>query len=203
MSSSRLPRSGADDRRLLGLAVFLILVGLLLGPGYYLYWRYLSGEDTATLELTERADRFTLPDGTIQRYRSGPGYRPVPLALHPERNQIRLSLRFDFPAGAAQDSTNTYLLTVYDGDFPIVQREFTVPARPGSSERVVVPPFSTRSPLDHSMTLEELGKPSLPASRVTVTVRENVTPLLSTYAWSGAALLLVGIVLYVIEQRRW
>lgn len=192
-----------DDRRLQGLSVFLILFGLLLGPGYYAYSRYVSGEDSATLELTERSDRFTLDDGSIQRFRSGFGYRPTPLAISPERNEIRLTLRFHFPDGAAPaDATNRYLVTALDGDYPISQHEVTVGARAGTSRTVRLPPFATRSPLDHSLVVEELGKAAFPADRLSVTVRERVFPLSPTYTWSGFAVLLVGAVLYVVGLRR-
>lgn len=192
-----------DDRRLQALSVFLVLFGLLLGPGYYGYSRYVSGEDSATLELTERSDRFTLADGSIQRFRGGFGYRPTPLALSPERNEIRLTLRFHFPEGAAPaDSKNRYLVTALDGDYPIAQHEITVDARAGRSETVRLPPFATRSPLDHWLVVEELGKPAFPADRLSVTVREHVFPVVQIYAWSGFAILLVGAVLYAVGLRR-
>jgi hypothetical protein len=197
------PQPGRDDRRLQALSVFFIIVGLLLGPGYYAFCRYFSGQDSATIELKERSDRFVLLDGSIQRFRSGLGFRPAPLELHPERNEIRLSLRFQLPAGAAPaDATNRYLLTVLDGDYPIVQRELSVPAKPDSNPTVVLPAFATRSPLDHLLILEELGKPGLPGDRVIVTVRENVAPLIATYLWSGVTMLLVGGVLYLVALRR-
>lgn len=197
------PRPRRDDRRLQHLSIFLILFGLLLGPGYYAFCTWFSGQDSATIELNERSDRFVLPDGSIQHFRSGMGYRPTPLDLHPERNQVRLSLRFHLPAGAApDDATDRYLLTVLDGDYPILQRELVIPARPDSTRTVSLPAFSTRSPLDHLLILEELGKPGFPADRVSVMVRENVFPLITTYAWSGVTMLLVGMVLYIVALRR-
>lgn len=199
--AGRLP--GRDDRRLQGLAVFFILFGLLLGPGYFAYSRYVSGEDAASLELKERSDRFTLDDGSIQRFRSGFGYRPTALDLHPERNEIRLTLRFRLPDGAAPaDATNRYLVTVLDGDYPVSQHDVSIDARPGRTQTVRLPPFATRSPLDHLLIVEELGKPALPAESVTVGVRERVFPLSPTYAWSGFALLMVGAVLYLVALRR-
>ncbi len=199
--AGRLP--GRDERRLQGLSVFFILFGLLLGPGYYAYSRYVSGEDAATLQLKERSDRFTLDDGSIQRFRSGFGYRHTTLALHPESNEIRLTLGFRLPEGAAPaDAGNRYLVTVLDGDYPISQHDVSVAARPGQTQTVRLPPFATRSPLDHVLIVEELGKPALPAEEVSVTVRERVFPLSPTYAWSGFALLMVGAVLYLIALRR-
>ena len=67
-------------------ALILLVLGLLLGPGYYAYCEYLSGEEVARHELRERADRWTLPDGSIQRFSGHLAYQPVILELTPQRN---------------------------------------------------------------------------------------------------------------------
>jgi hypothetical protein len=53
------------------------------------------------LELSGRADRWALPDGSIQRFRSGLAYRPTTLGLHPERNGVRLAVEVRPDASAS------------------------------------------------------------------------------------------------------
>ena len=50
-----------------GPAILLIILGAGLGPGYYGYCEHLSRENLQSITVAERADRWTLPDGTIQR----------------------------------------------------------------------------------------------------------------------------------------
>ena len=62
-------------------AALLIALGLILGPIYSTFWESLSGTLHESRALTERSDRWTLPDGSIQRFRGGLAYRPVALKL--------------------------------------------------------------------------------------------------------------------------
>jgi hypothetical protein len=50
-------------------AALLIALGLILGPIYSIFWESLSGTLHESHALTERSDRWTLPDGSIQRFR--------------------------------------------------------------------------------------------------------------------------------------
>jgi hypothetical protein len=89
----------------------------------------VSGRTTATFTLDQRADRWALPDRSIQRFRSGLAYRPVTLDLHPERNGVRLTLAFDMPAEGSP-AVNRYQATLFDLDHPLLQRELSVDVRP-------------------------------------------------------------------------
>ena len=171
--------------------VLLVLLGLLLGPGYYLYCEHLSGRLTATFELSERADRWALPDGSIQRFRGGLAYRPVILDLHPERNFVRLTLTFDMPA-EGQQAVNRDQATLFDLDHPLLQRELAVEARPGASASQRVGTVQVHTPGAHLFLLEELGAPGLTPARVVLTVREEVERPVMPLVWAGIAMLLAG-----------
>ena len=173
-------------------SILLILLGLLLGPGYYLYCEHLSGRTATTLELNERADRWALPDGSIQRFRSGRAYRPLVLDLHPERNRVRLSLAFDLPA-EGRPAVNHYQATLFDLDHPLLQRELSMHVRPGASASARVGTVQVHTPGEHLFLLEELGTPALTPVRATLTVREAVERPLMPVVWAGIAMLLAGL----------
>jgi hypothetical protein len=152
----------------------------------------VSGRTTATFALDQRADRWALPDGSIQRFRSGLGYRPVTLDLHPERNGVRLTLAFDMPAEGSP-AVNRYQATLFDLDHPLLQRELSVDVRPGASASARLGTVKIHTPGGHLFLLEELGTPALTPVRATLTVREEVERPLMPLMWAGIGMLLAGI----------
>ena len=113
-----------------GPAILLIILGVILGPGYYAFCEHLSGEKLQSVTVTERADRWTLPDGTIQRFRKGLAYRPVVLALEPDLNRLRLSLTLEFPAEGEGPQVE-YLATLLDQDYPVIVQPLVLPRPAG------------------------------------------------------------------------
>src|SRR5690242_12609868 len=86
------------DRTLQRIAAWLLALGLMLGPVYlYMTTRIVGGEAGPSVTLTERAQRWTLPDGAILRFTRGAAYKPVELQLDPQMNPIGLQLVFDAP----------------------------------------------------------------------------------------------------------
>jgi hypothetical protein len=144
------------------------------------------------LELSGRADRWALPDGSIQRFRSGLAYRPTTLGLHPERNGVRLTLAFDMPA-EGHPGVNRYQATLFDLDHPLLQRELAVEVRPGASASARVGTVQVHTPGWHLFLLEELRAPALTPARVVLTVREEVEHALMPLVWAGIAMLLAGV----------
>jgi len=181
-------------------AAILVILGLLFGPGYYVYSQYFNGRLSARVELTDRAERWTLPDGTIQRFPGRLAYRPVEVSLHPDRNLALFVLTFDMaPAAGADAGENRYQVTLFDMDRPALQHEIEVHAAPGTTSRVVLPPITVRSPLQHLFILEELGSAPLPVQRVRLELRENAEPYVKPLISIGAGLLLAGIVLLAYD----
>lgn len=171
-------------------ALLLIVLGLLLGPGYYAYCEYLSGQEAGRYELRERAQRWTLPDGSIQRF-SGQAYQPLPVALTPQHNHVRLRLTFHADANAAAGD-NRYQATLFDLDHPVVQRDLDVSLAPAGTRTLRIPAFAVHSPGEHLLVLEEVGAPQAAVSHVTVTVLQDAQRLIAPLAWGGVALLLGG-----------
>jgi hypothetical protein len=178
-------------------AFILIILGALLGPLYQYYIAHYSGRQTATVELRERAERWSLPDGTIQRFRSGLAYRPTVLDLHPDRNRVRLSLTFQMAANplpaVARGSGNEYETTLLEFDHPLQRHALKIDAAPGSSQTIELPALDVRAPGQHLFVLEEVGKPGREVAAVRLTVTEEVERFVQPVAWVGTAMLMAGL----------
>ena len=58
-------------------AAWMLAIGLMLGPVYFILTTYILGEPGPTFVLTERGPRWTLPDGAILRFSRGAAYRAL------------------------------------------------------------------------------------------------------------------------------
>ena len=173
----------------------LLMLGLLLGPTYYIFCEYLSGEDSDTFVLTERAARWTLPDGTILHVSNGKAFRPVTLKLDPEMNRIAFRLTFEAaPASsdAPKPATNTRSRCCN-------QTSRSSSARWRSSwrqaERRALKPGDSQVyyPGAYKFFLQETGTPRVPVSQVTLKVRKKIETLLLPFMWGGFAMLVAGL----------
>ena len=174
-------------------AALMIAIGMLLGPIYSTFWESLSGTLHERHALTERSDRWTLPDGSIQRFRGGLAYRPVTLKLTPEMNRVRLRLAFETAHSAAKDTTgNEYLATLLDVDHPVFERSLQLTVAPGDKATLDVRAFEVFAPTEYLFLLEEVGKPTLDVSSVTLEVWERAEPAFKPVVWCGFGLLLIG-----------
>ena len=171
-----------------GPAMLLIVLGLVLGPGYSGYCEYLSGETLQSVTVTDRADRWTLPDGTIHRFRSGLAYRPVVLALEPELNRLRLSLTFEFPAEGESPPVE-YLATLLDQDYPVFEQPLSVrpTGRAGHSRAHFRDPDARKLSVSAGG-----GRPPRTSAKVTVHLRGRIGTPGRVLMWTGYAMLLAG-----------
>jgi hypothetical protein len=187
----------------------LLMVGLLLGPGYYVVARYLSGEPGVAITLTDRAAHWTLADGTILHFLRGQAYRPVAIELDPKMNRIAFELGFEFPpvqGSAPLRASEEYAATLLQADQPILQRTVTVPAEPGTTRNIDVGSIEVYYPGSYTFILEGPDSPRLPASKVTVQVRQKIEPLSLPFFVGGRVVLVVGLALslepYLPRRRR-
>jgi hypothetical protein len=173
----------------------LLMLGLLLGPTYYIFCEYLSGEDSDTFVLTERATRWTLPDGTILHVSNGKAFRPVTLKLDPEMNRIAFRLTFEAAPGStdAPKAIDEYQVTLLQSDQPIFERALAVKLAPGGKTSVETGKLEVYYPGAYEFLLQETGTPRVPASQVTLTVRKRIETLLLPLMWGGFAMLVAGI----------
>lgn len=174
-------------------AVLLIVIGLLIGPGYYAFCEHVSGRPGQTYSLTERGNRWPLPDGSILRVRGGLAYKPLPLELTPQSNDYRL--RFSFKVAqadsAATDATNNYQVSLLQGDTGGAERSIQVKGR--GDVAVVLDPLQIPYPGSYVLVLEEVGTPPLTVSGVSLRIDTGVEKPTMWIAWSGLVLLVFGV----------
>ena len=186
----------------------LLMLGLLLGPAYYLFCEHLSGESGETFTLTERAARWTLPDGSVLRSIRGQVYRPVTLGLDPAMNRIAFRLTFEAvpESSGASKATDEYQVRLLQSDQPIFQRSLLVTLAPGAKATVEAGRLELYYPGAYEFLLEEVGAPRVAVSRVTLEVRQKIETLLLPLMWGGFAMLVAGLAItlepYLPRDRR-
>ena len=184
-------------------ALLLIVLGLLIGPGYFTFCEHVSGRPGQTYALTERGNRWTMPDGSILRLRGGMAYKPVPLELTPESNGYRLRFSFNVTQADASEATNEYQVSLLQGDTGIAERNIKVKGR--GKVDVALDPLQIFYPGSYVLVLEEVGAPQLAVSGVSLQVDTGAEKPKMWVAWSGLALLVLGagVLLYdAIKQAR-
>ena len=168
--------------------LLLIVLGTILGPVYFAYCEYLSGETAEMHTLSDRADRWELPDGAILRFRGGLGYRPVVLKLKPELNLYRFRLTFDAGQPGSKESGNDYQVRLQQGDIDIYQHSFRVA---GSGTLALDPPAIPYGG-SYVLLLEEASLPQLQVANVKLEIRTRVEKVRMWLVWGGLALLALG-----------
>ncbi len=172
-------------------ALLLLVLGLLIGPGYFAFCEHVSGRPGPTYALTERGNRWTMPDGSILRLRGGMAYKPVPLELTPDSNGYRLRFTFNVTQDGASDATNEYQVSLLQGDTGIAERSIKVRGR-GKVEEAL-DPLQIFYPGGYVLVLEEVGTPPLAVSGVSLQIDTGVEKPKMWIAWSGLVLLVFGV----------
>ncbi len=172
--------------------LLLIVLGAIFGPVYFAYCEYVSGENAETHTLTERSDRWELPDGAILRFRGGLGYRPIALELTPELNHYRFRFTFDLAPSQAspKDAGNDYQVSIMQGDIGIFERSFR--AAGNGAVSVALNPMEILYGGGYVLLLEEVGTPQLQIRGVKLEVRTKVEKTRTWLVWSGLAMLAFG-----------
>jgi len=171
--------------------LLLIVLGLLIGPGYYAFCEHVSGRSGQSFALTERGNRWTLPDGSVLRLRGGQAYKPLPLELTPEQNNYRLRFTFNVTQPDSSGATNEYQVSLMQGDSAVAERSIKVKGRGNVS--VALEPLQIYYPGSYLLVLEEVGTPPLAVSGVGLQVDTGVEKPKMWVAWSGLVLLVFGI----------
>jgi len=172
-------------------ALLLIVLGLLIGPGYYAFCEHVSGRPGQNYALTERGNRWSLPDGSILRLRGGLAYKPLPLELTPEQNGYRLRFTFNVTQSDSADATNNYQVSLLQGDTGVAERSIQIKGR--GNVAVALDPLQIFYPGSYLLVLEEVGTPPLTVSGVSLQVDTGVEKPKMWIAWSGLVLLVFGV----------
>jgi hypothetical protein len=182
-------------------AAWMLAIGLMLGPVYFILSNYILGEPGASFVLTELGSRWTLPDGAILHYPRGAAYRPVEMQLDPEMNPIGLQLIFEAAAGARQgEGADDYQATLLQADQPILQRPLQVSLEPGARKTIKAGTLEVYYPGAYIFVLEAPGTPHVALSRVTLDIRRHAQTPIMALVWLGGAMTVAGLAFYL---ERW
>lgn len=182
-------------------AAWLIALGLMLGPVYFILSTYILGEAGESVVLTERGQRWTLPDGAILHFARAQAYRPVEVKLTPEMNRIGLQLVFEAAAGSRQgDGPDDYQADLLQTDQPILQRPLQISLQPGEKKTVNAGTLEVYYPGAYVFVLEAPLTPHVPLSQVTLNIHRNVHVPLMPLVWLGLAMIAAGLAFYL---ERW
>lgn len=172
--------------------VLLLVLGIILGPVYYGYCLHLSGTTAQTYSLVERAERWVTPDGAILRFRGGLGYKPQPIELAPQMNQVKLRLQFSLDAAAAADAVRGhYQASLLEQDHPVFERAIDVEVRPGRTYSYEIGPVEIAYAARYLFLLEEVGAPAATPA-VTLVLIEKVDKPNKPVVWTGLGLLVIA-----------
>ncbi|HVT82194.1 MAG TPA: hypothetical protein VHM90_16245 [Phycisphaerae bacterium] len=184
--------------------LLLIVLGLLFGPGYYAFCAKVSGKPGQTYAMTERGNRWSLPDGSILRLRGGMAYKPLPLELTPDSNGYRMRFTFNVTQADKSGATNQYEVSLLQGDINVMQRSIEV--KGDGKVEVALDPLRIFYPGSYLLVLEEVGTPALTVSGVGLQLDTGVETPRMWIAWSGLALLIAGVGILlrdaIIQARR-
>jgi len=182
-------------------AAWMLAIGLMLGPVYFILTAYILGEDGPTFVLTERGKRWTLPDGAILHFARGEAYRPVDVALTPEMNPIGLRLEFQAAAGPRRgDGADDYQAVLMQADQQILQRSVQVTLQPGGKKTIDAGSLEVYYPGAYVFVLEGPAAPHVPLAQVTLNVRQHAQTAVMPLVWLGLALTVAGLAFYL---ERW
>lgn len=191
------------------LATLLILLGVALGPGYYLYCEYFSGERVGAFPVAERGSAWTLPGGVILRYSSDAAFKPFTVALDPQMTPVGFVVKAQFAAAAAVRSqvSNRYHATLYLDGAPVFEKSFSLAHSGGRnpehvSHSVALGTLEVGRTGQYTFVLEERGRQEIAVNTLEVEVRRNVRAPVMALVWSGVALLLLGIVAAIAARRQ-
>ena len=178
----------------------LLVLGILLGPGYYAYCLLFSGRPTQTIEMTERASRWVTRDGSILRFPNGLAYKPVPLDLTPGMNRVSLRLNFTF-AEPVQKQTPTklkYQASLAQLDHTILEHPITIAVARAGTQSVDVGPMEIPYPAEYLFVLEQVGDAGA-VPTLSLEVIENIEQPARPIIWTGMALLVIALIVALRE----
>ena len=159
----------------------LLVIGLLLGPAYFVYAKFFSGVAVGSYAL-----------------RAGPGgFDPVSVALAPEASPVRVVLRLSVQYGPSKDGPsvprNRYQAVATRDGAPVAEHSFELVANSvESSFQEFTWDFATlqvTKPGDYRLTLRETAPPEMQVISAYLNVRRTVLEPDLRGVWAGAGLI--------------
>jgi hypothetical protein len=188
-------------------AIALMLMGLVLGPGYYALTAFFSGSEVLEQRFGEKGARFTLSAGDVLTFSGANAFRPVEIELDPVMNTIGFVLVFDMVGDTHVEPVrgNAYRALLLANGAPLFEKAVTVSRGtelgPNQlrSERVATLNVSAAG--KYVFVLQETKASELPLAGITLQVRRNVAHTRMGLVWSGVVLLVAGVIAFFLGTR--
>ena len=173
----------------------LLVLGIVLGPVYYGYCILYSGRIAQTVEMTERASRWTTADGSILRFSNGQAYKPVVLLLTPDMNGVLFRLDFTFGADVEKQSTSVlkYQVSLAELNQTVLERPIRIQPASSGTQSVDVGPLQVPYAADYLFLLAEVGDVAI-VPKVGLNVLEEVQTPVMSIVWTGMGLLIAALI---------
>lgn len=202
-------------------AAVLIVVGLILAPGYALYATKFSGSLLAR-EVVYDQSVAVIPTGLAEvRARGAAEQYDMTVRLEPAMNPIRLNAHYSYRpprAGARHRIRDPYQVAIIPEtesppSAPAVTRELEIiHDRDGDSDATVSVSSGSSSlgmlnvdeaaEYHFAITQPGGGQASLDVTEIALEIRTNVMPVNFMHVTVGGAILLLGIVLLVLTASK-
>jgi hypothetical protein len=189
-------------------AIATVLLGLVIGPGYYLWATFFSGAAVAEHKLGEKAARWTLSSGDVMRFSNANAYEPIELTLDPKMNTVGLVLVFEVVGDVRVEPVrgNAYHALLLANGTPLLDKQVNIArgSNPGPDQRwsELAATVDVTDAGKYVFVLEEAAPPGLPLTGITLQVRRNVVRPMMQIVWAGVALLIAGVVGLFLSARR-
>lgn len=172
------------------IGAILLIAGLVIGPVYYTYIRFFTGEivTTQTVALQQNSGKLL--------------FDPIELQLSPEMNEVGLIIRIDASHGplilSSNPPINKYHAIVSDGTNMLVDTHFSntspsVDSTPSMSFQDTLPLFKVNQRGTYQLKITVEGETEMQILKTEVQVRENVKKPDMIIVITGIALLAAGI----------
>ena len=173
----------------------LLVLGIVLGPVYYAYCILFSGRIARTVEMTERASRWTTAEGSILRFSNGLAYKPIALLLTPDMNSVLFRLDFTFGPGLESQSTGVlkYQVSLSERDQTVLERPIQIEPESAGTQSVDVGPVQIPYASDYLFLLAEVGDVAI-VPKVSLKVLEKVQTPVMSIIWTGMGLLIAALI---------
>jgi hypothetical protein len=171
--------------------VALLVIGLVLGPGYYVYSHFLSGKVASSHPLT------------VQHQGAENHFAPVQIELGPDMGKIGLILRFQTEHGPVMTPTqmpqNVYRATLKSGGRTVFEHPFMLTSTSMEHQALLnyseaVPVFQADTSGLYQLEISQTGEAGMNLIGANVQVRQGVVEPNKTLLTAGFGLLVAGVV---------
>lgn len=187
-------------------ALALILMGIVLGPGYFALTTFFSGSQVLVQRLGDKGARFALRSGDVLHFSNANAFQPVEVDLAPALNTVGLALAFEIVGDVRVEPvrSSVYRAMLLANGTPLLQKEVTLSRGteqgPDQQRWEQVATVDVPAAGRYVFVLQEM-KSELPVSAVTLQVRRNVARPRMEFVWSGVMLMVVGVLAFLLGPR--